>query len=556
MNLKRVLYTVCAAVLCLSVAACGSGAPSTAPSNAGSSSSADSPAPVTAITLVESWDFPTFYTVLTAGNANNFGFSYWSKNCYDTLVQYDHSGELVGALAKSWNISDDGLTYTFALRDGVKFSDGTALTSEAVRLSLEAAVVNLGMYNGSYGRVSSLITGMETPDDTTFVMTLAEPYYAALNDLTMSNPLSIVNPKAFAGGTKTAYEACKNITMGTGPYMYAGDGDGTAYTFVRNPHYWGEQPEVDSFTVKVIEDNDAKVLALRSREIDAIISSEHIGYDAFTELSSDSGYGTAIQQQSSVTRYLGFNLSSAPFDDVLVRRAVSHTIDRETLCDVVLGGIESPAYTLMPQDKPYCDIPQTTYQFDPETANALMEQAGWIDSDGDGIREKDGVKLEMALPYTQSLGSIDDMVLAIADQLSQIGFKLTPAGTDMMTWYDLLLAGNYGITYYYTYGGVYDPATLMSNMNPAVSSDPVFVQCAPMVEDGVALIGDLDSTADPRRVQEIYGTFLTEIADQAMLAPFSYSHQMAVWNSNVIDSYGFNPDTRCMTVADFRLKTE
>lgn len=556
MYLKRILYVVCAALLCLSLAACGTGAPSTAPSASGSALSSESSASVNSITLVESWDFPTFYTVLTAGNANNFGFSYWSKNCYDTLVQYDGNGELVGALAESWTISDDGLTYTFTLRDGVKFSDGTSLTSQAVKRSLEAAVGNLGTYNGSYGRVSSLISDMETPNDKTFVMTLGHPYYAALNDLTMPNPLSIVNPKAFEGGVEAAYEACKNATMGTGPYMYIGDGDGTHYTFVRNPFYWGGAPVVDSFTVKVIADNDAKVLALRSGEIDAIISSEHIGYDAFTELSSDNRYGTAIQQQSSVTRYLGFNFSSAPFDDVLVRKAVSHAIDRETLCNVVLNGIESPAYTLMPADKPYCDTQQTTYQFDLEAANALMEQAGWVDSDGDGIREKDGLKLEMELPYTQSLGSVDDMVLTIADQLSQIGFKLTPVGTDMMKWYDVLLAGDYNITYYYTYGGVYDPATLMSNMNPAVSSDPVFVQCSQLVEGGAALVEELDSTANPDRVEEIYATFFTQIADRAMLVPFSYSHQMAVWNSNRINSYGFNPDTRCMTVADISLKEE
>jgi nickel transport system substrate-binding protein len=260
-------------------------------------------------------------------------------------------------------------------------------------------------------------------------MTLTQPYYGALNDLTMANPMAIVNPAAFNGDP---YEICAAQTMGSGPYMYAGDFDGTTYTFVRNPNYWGEAPEVDGFKIKVITDNDAKVLALRSGEIDAIIGSSRLSYDACSELNLDDAYGTCIHEKGTLTRYVGFNLSAAPFNDIRVRQAVAYALDRETLCASVFQGIEKPAETLFEAARPYCDVALTTYRFNLDNANALMADAGWIDSDGDGVREKDGRTLELTMSYMLGMATLDDAVLAIASQLAEIGFKITPSGTETM----------------------------------------------------------------------------------------------------------------------------
>lgn len=120
----------------------------------------------------------------------------------------------------------------------------------------------------------------------------------------------------------------KNATNGTGPYMYAGDYDGNTYTFVRNPYYWGEAPEADTFSIKVIPENDAKVLALRSGEIDGIIGSSRLGYDYFDSLRGDSAYCTLVAEAATQTRLLGFNMSVTPFDDAAVRTAIAYAIDQ------------------------------------------------------------------------------------------------------------------------------------------------------------------------------------------------------------------------------------
>ena len=113
---------------------------------------------------------------------------------------------------KAGRFRDDGLTYTFTLRDGVKFSDGSDLTSEDVKASFEGAIENLGAYNGSYGKLSAIIASMDTPDDATFVMKLSQPYYGVLNDLTMCVPMAVVNSEAFADGNAGAFEYCMDKT--------------------------------------------------------------------------------------------------------------------------------------------------------------------------------------------------------------------------------------------------------------------------------------------------------------------------------------------------------
>ena len=223
--------------------------------------------------------------------------------------------------------------------------------------------------------------------------------------------------------------------------------------------------------------------------------------------------------------------------------------DKDTICSAVFQGIEQPAETLFKTDKPYCDVDQTTYAFDLDKANMLMDEAGWLDNDGDSIREKDGQKLEFTLIYYTQSGSIDDAVLAIANQLSEIGFQVTPSGTDMMSWFGVIGSGDYGMTMYQTYGGAYDPSTVMSNINPDDGSDPVAIQVAAALEGGNALILELDSTNDLVRIQELYAEVLGTIADQALIIPISYTREFAAWKSGTVTGYDFYPDSQYVYVA-------
>ncbi|MBQ6888483.1 MAG: peptide ABC transporter substrate-binding protein [Lachnospiraceae bacterium] len=550
MKKKKMMVALTAATLCLCLGACGN--KTTMVSEGGEVSTSETSEPKS-IVLTENWDFESgFYPVITPSNTTTYGIIYWTHNFYDTLVKYTPDGEIVGSLAESWEISEDGLTYTFKLREGVKFSDGTVLTADMVKKSIQASITNLGMYNGTYGRLTALIASMEAPDDSTFIMTLSTPYYAALNDLTMSCPLAIVNPAAFEGGEENAYNILANATNGTGPYMYAGDYDGTTYTFVRNPHYWGEAPEADSFSVKVIPENDAKVLALRNGEIDGIVGASRLSYDSFDSLKGEEAYGTSVAEVSTLTRYLGFNMSVAPFNDSAVREAAAYAIDQQALESAVFNSIESAAETLFPTDRPYCNVETKVYATDVEKAKELLEGAGWTDSDGDGIREKDGTKLEITFSYTNELAAIDNAVLAVKAQLEEVGFSVTVKGGDMMTWYGDVMAGAYHIALWKSTGGAYDPSTVITNINPNNSADPIAVQFAAFVDQSV--LDEVDSTADLDRVQEIYKEILTTVADENLAVPLSYTHETFAYNAEKINGYTCGYDSSYVDVANIDLK--
>lgn len=551
MKTKRLLALFLAAIMCLALTACSNTNDVAASTPTGSSQPVDITPEQTTITLTESWDFSIgFAPSLNPGNSPNYGSAYWGRNFYNTLLRYDENGEITGELAERWEVSEDGLTYTFHLRDDVLFSDGTPLTAEAVRLSFEAAIVNLGDYNGSFGLLSAIVGSVEVVDDYTAVLHLNQPYYGTLNDLTMSCPMGIVNPLAFGDGSDLTYgEAFQTGTHGTGPYMYEGDYTDGTYTFVRNSHYWGDTPDVSSFKVKPIADNDAKILALRSGEIDAILSVSHVSFDSYTELSSDAAFGTAKNDASTMTRFLAMNITVAPFDDVNVRRAVANAIDVDALETGVFNGLETATDRLFARDVPYCDVDVSTYSPNIQEAEKLLEEAGWIDSDGDGIREKDGVKLAVELNYMTSLSSIDNAALVIASQLSQIGIQVNPVAGDMMTYYAAMATSPMLMAY--SYGGAFDPSTFLTNMNPAMSTDPAIVQYYEFFEAGS--LEELNATADLNRVQEIYTHVLTTIADEALLVPITFSHELAIWNTETITGYQFSADPRYIEVANIQL---
>ena len=251
----------------------------------------------------------------------------------------------------------------------------------------------------------------------------------------------------------------------------------------------------------------------------------------------------------SNSRFIGFNTQKAPFNDAAVRQAVAYAIDKETISTNVFSGLESVSTYLLDPTLPYCDVETTTYSYDPDKAMELLESAGWVDSDGDGVREKDGVTLSVTLDYITNQGTLDDAALVIAQELGEVGFDVTLRGADNMTWFTQVFT-DFDFSLHSTYGGYYDPFLTMSNMNPEMMSDPILWQVALAMENGTALIQELDSTADLDRVQEIYDEVLSFTADQAVLVPLTSAHQYAAFNSDKISGFSFGSDQLLIEIAN------
>ena len=188
MKFKRLAAALLSAAMVVSLAACSNNKES-AESGSGTTGTE-----AVHVNLAESWGFEYFYTIITPEvSSSQYDITYYLTSFYDTLVTYNENNELVGSLAEDWSMSDDGLVYTFQIREGVKFSDGSDLTAEDVAKSLMAVPVNLGQYNGGYGRLSTIIESAEATGDYTVELRLTQPYYNTLRELCLANPFGIVS---------------------------------------------------------------------------------------------------------------------------------------------------------------------------------------------------------------------------------------------------------------------------------------------------------------------------------------------------------------------------
>ena len=506
------------------------------------------------ITLCESWNFDGGFSVLQAPALHNgtFGLLYYLDNFYETLVRYDN-GEIIPGLAEKWEVSSDALTYTFTLKQGIKFSDGEELNAEVVKLNFDNMPAILGDSNGVFGLTSTLLDEVTVVDEYTVAVKLTTPYYGALQDFTLPLPMGIMSPNAFNEDGSLS-ESVKTQTMGSGPYMYNGQKENDVYTFVRNPYYDRGEPDVDIFHVKVIPDNDAKLLALRNGEVDMLLSANNMSYDAYQELSQDTSFGTLTSDAVIQTRILGINPVSQPFEDVEIRQAANYAINKESICQNIFSGVEVPAESVMDPALPYCDIDTGSYHYSPEQAVKLLEDAGWLDVDGDGVREKDGVKLSTSISCSSDLAMLEDVTAAVAEDLKAVGFEVTTSSKETMTYYQDVNRGEYGIGIGITFNIPMDPFQFVANLRREPMRDNMVAQGLQSLPDSDALINSLYSMTEDAEIQEVYNSILQTLHDDAVIIPLSRVKGIVAFQNEEIAGYTFasEPDYYNIALVDLK----
>ena len=496
-----------------------------------------------------------------APGVQSYETTYYMNNFCESLVEY-RDGEYQPCLATDWTVSEDGLTYTFYLREDVQFNDGTAFNAEAVKLYFDNMKSVIGT-SANYGQLD-ITTEITVDDEYTVSFHLSRPYYNVLNDLAMVMPRGILSAAAFNDDGSLNTEYLMTHTPGTGPYMFESVNEtATEYTFVKNPNYWGEEPDVDRFTVKVIP--ESKVAAMRAGEVDFIIGSDTLDANSYQELSQTEGITGIISDFNFVTEFIALNDEIAPLDDQNVRTAIQMAIDKESIAQNIYAGLRTAANSVMPADMPYCDATVTTPDYDMTGAIALLEDSGWVDSDGDGIREKDGKVLSFTITYP-STGVYDNVVLFFQSAMEELGIEIKTNPIDLMAFMQqVFMEDNYEMTAYMSYWFPYDPYTFVANMYPSTdysdpsgiySTDPQVAKALATMsdEEAKALIAGLYNTDDPAVVQEIFTEALNSANESSVIIPLNYRNEYAVFNSDVIESYTFNSIPNHVDVAAIHLK--
>lgn len=514
---------------------------------------------VNTVNLTESHDFETsgFYVVSTPDVDPTYGFRTYMSNSYETLLN-TKQGEIVEGLAKKWEVSDSGLNITFHLKDGIKFSDGEKLTAKAVKKSIEASKKNLGSYLEAFGKVPSIIENIEIIDELTLNISLSVPYYGALTDFTKVMPMGIVSP-ASLNDDLTPKKDFMTATYGSGPYRYQGGFDGNQYTFVRNPNYAGKKPDADTFTVAVIPDNEAKIIAIQAGEIDMIQGESRLSAESALQMGLEDGYKTIYSDEIMRTTYLGFNAEKPPLNDKALREAISHAISKENIVENIYFNKVDVANTLLPKSYPFCNVEVDPPKYNKELAQKILQDNGYKDTDNDGIVEKDGKNVVLQFYYKESSSTLKDMVVTIQDDLNSVGIAVEPHVVDRMGWWGKTMPTEKGpaefdLTLGVTYGPGSDSYLLINNLSRVAYSDPPLWQIASIKPEVENYISKLSKTSNKKEISEVYHYLLKSVNDEYSLLPIYYSKDYALINSNKIDSYGFYQENGSVKVANIKMK--
>jgi peptide/nickel transport system substrate-binding protein len=458
-------------------------------------------------------DSDTLDPIATALNSS----IWYIMSIYDQLIRVGLDGiSLVPSLAESWEISDDGLTYTFHLRPNVLFSDGSPMTSDDVLYSWERAANDPNQQwtftlSALKRDADGQVEGITAPDENTIVVELAQQWAPFLSDVAMFN-MSIIS-KAFAEGNE---ERLATECLGTGPFALEEFRKGEALVLVKNTNYWEEGlPLLDGVTVQLLPDDNARILQLQGGELDGMMD---VPYSRVEELSLDPNL-KIYQFPSSKTRYIVLNVTEAPLDDVHARRALQYATDRQTLVDVVLFGNGVPATSFMPKGALYWNDTLAGYPYDLDKAREELAQSATPDG--------------FALELSTLAGFVDDetMATALKDMWSQIGVEVTINPLETSVWNEAFSGGNFQSMSVYWTNDIIDPDELVGF---AVLSEPVQAfhtgwenaEAQELTAQGAA-------ETDPEKRKEIYFRIQEIHSEESPMLPLYHEPLMNVTTAQV-----------------------
>ncbi|MCG6901274.1 MAG: ABC transporter substrate-binding protein [Rhodobacter sp.] len=396
-------------------------------------------------------------------------------NVFEGLTRYQADGSVVPALAESWDVSEDGTVYTFHLRSGVKFHDGTDMTAEDVKFSLDRARAEDS--TNAQKALFKGIASVDVVDDVTVKVTLSAPNGGFVTNMAWGDAV-IVAPESI--------DTAATAPVGTGPFKLGRWVQGDRIELVENPDYWGNKPALKSATFKFISDPTAAFAAMMAGDIDAFP-----GYPApetLAQFGADPRFQLLIGSTEGET-ILAMNNKSEKLADVRVREAIAHAINRQEIIDGAMFGYGTPIGThFAPHNPDYVDLTAQS-AYDPEMARNLLAEAG-----------AENLTLTLKLPppsYARRGGEI------IASQLRAVGIETEISNLEWAQWLEQVFKGK-------DFDLSIVSHTEPMDINIYARPEYYFQYENP---DFQALMTELDLAADPAKRSEILAAAQRMIAD-------------------------------------------
>jgi peptide/nickel transport system substrate-binding protein len=377
----------------------------------------------------------------------NLGVSYVLQGYLgSTLIAKDpETGNYIPYLAERWEVSDDGLVWDFFLRQDVKFHDGTPMTAHDYVWTFQRIMDPETKSPSALGFLS--VTNIEAVDDYTLRITMAYPNYPFLEALTSfyMQPLS-------QAAVEAAGDDYGRQPVGVGPYRFKEWVTGDRIILERNPDFaWGPPfssegaPYVETLLFRIIPEATTRVAGLESGDIDVITNVEPRDMERLEASGNFVIDGVLFQ---GIEPYSPMNVSRPPFDDVRVRQAFNYAVNRDVLIKVVALGYAEPQYgPISPTVHGYWPgVEEIGYTYDLDKAKALMAEAGWEDTNGDGILEKDGKPLKLVLYTDPSTEARVKVAVILQQQYRELGADVEIRQVDIGTRYGYMVSGDYDLS--------------------------------------------------------------------------------------------------------------
>lgn len=374
------------------------------------------------------WAFRVEPKTLNQFSADNDIYSRWITVPYifEPLLVYDFDDLTMEPwLAKSYEISDDGLEITFRLREDVYFSNGAPVTADDVIFTYET-VVNPMVDAANIAQLFVDVERVVKVDRRTVKFIMKQPYFKALENVCFWD-FGILPKHIYEFENAEDFNKRFSDPVGSGPFVFEKWDVGSQIVLRRNENYWGPKPKLKKIIYRFITNAVAAVQALRSHQVDVVIAEP----DQFADLVEDEQFNEEFYCLSywapgTPFYYIGWNQDTIFFSDRRVRLAMTHMIDREKIISELLEGqgrtitgpffINGAQYNRSIEPWPYA----------PEKAKQLLNEAGWIDSDGDGVRDKKGVPLRFEFMYSGDNVQYQRLAQFLKDSAAKLGIEVVP----------------------------------------------------------------------------------------------------------------------------------
>ena len=339
-----------------------------------------------------------------------------------TLVKYDYDMSFSNDLATGYNLSEDGLTWTFTLRDDAFFTDGEAVTASDVVFTFETAKAAQSSVDLTF------LEAVEAPNDATVVFTLSRPTSTFLNTIAS---VGIVPEHAYGPDYGTT-------PIGSGPFKFVQWNPQEQLILEANEDYYGEVPAMKRVTI-VFMDEDAALAAARAGQVDVALTAATLataeveGYRIENISTVDNrGFTLPVLPDTGEVTESGYPIGNDVTCNLEIRQAIAYAIDRQQVAEAAVNGYATPCYS--ENDGMPWNNPEVAIETDVDYAKQLLADAGWSDTDGDGIVERDGLKAEFVCLYPSGDSVRQAVAMAAAEQVRAIGINIIVEGT---SWDDL-----------------------------------------------------------------------------------------------------------------------